>query len=177
MANPRTIAKLEARIHERVAYCLDFEISDPRAGMITVTGVKLSTDLSIADVRYTVLGGTADRNKAEHMLQSARGFIQRQLGRVLSMRRTPTLRFHYDESLEEAQRIDRLIAGALERDRQIHSSGTAPVGEDPDLDTPRDAEEPEDELEPEDEEFADEADASLSDESEEGGRAPSPKPS
>jgi ribosome-binding factor A len=136
MANPRTIAKLEARIHERVAYCLDFEVSDPRAGMITVTGVKLSTDLSIADVRYTVLGEAADRSKAEHMLASAAGFIQRQVGRVLSMRRTPTLRFHYDESLVEAQRLDRLIADALQRDREIHAQGKAPPPEDSALDVP-----------------------------------------
>ena len=95
--------------------------------MITVTGVKLSTDLSVADVRYTVLGGPAERAKAEHRLQSARGFNQRQLARVLSMRRTPTLRFHYDESVEEAARLDRLIAGALERDREIHEQGRASI--------------------------------------------------
>ncbi len=126
MANPRTIAKLESRIHERVAYALEFEVSDPRAGMITLTGVKLTSDLSLADIRYTVLGGTGERTKAEHMLASAAGFIQRQVGRVLSMRRTPTLRFHYDESLERSLRLDSLIAGALERDRKIHDAGHAP---------------------------------------------------
>lgn len=130
MASERTIAKLEARIHERVAYCLDFEIADPRAGMITVTGVKLSSDLSVANVRFTVLGDSAERNKAEHMLASAAGFIQRQLGRVLDMRRTPTLKFHYDESLDEARRVDRLIADALERDTRIKSDGRAPLDRD-----------------------------------------------
>jgi ribosome-binding factor A len=99
--------------------------------MLTVTGVELSSDLSVADVRYTVLGGAGERAKAEHMLQSARGFIQRQLSRVLSMRRTPTLRFHYDESVEKAERLDRLIAGALERDRKIQEQGRAPEPEAP----------------------------------------------
>lgn len=125
MASPRTIAKLEARIHERAAYCLQFELADPRAGMITLTGVKLSPDLSIARIRYTVLGGPAERSKALHMLDSAAGFIQRQVGRVLDMRRTPTLHFHYDESLDEAIRVDSLIAKALERDREIHDQGRA----------------------------------------------------
>ncbi len=125
MANPRTIAKLESRIHERVAHCLEFELADPRVGMITLTGVKLSPDLSLADIRYTVLGGASERSKAEHMLQSAAGFIQRQVGSVLSMRRTPTLRFHFDASLEESRRLDQLIAGALERDKEIHSKGQA----------------------------------------------------
>ena len=72
-----------------------------------------------------MLGGTSERSKAEHMLQSAAGFIQRQVGRVLTMRRTPTLRFHFDASLEEARRLDQLIAGALERDKEINSKGQA----------------------------------------------------
>jgi len=126
VANPRTIAKLEARIHERAAHCIEFELADPRAGMITLTGVKLSTDLSIAHIRYTVLGGASERAKAEHMLESAAGFIQRQVARVLDMRRTPALRFHYDESLEEAIRLDGLIHSALERDRKIQETGKAP---------------------------------------------------
>lgn len=126
MASPRTIAKLEARIHERVSHCIEFEIADPRGGMITLTSVKLSSDLSIAHIRYTVFGGAAERSKAEHMLESAAGFIQRQLGRVLTMRRTPALRFHYDESLEESRRLDDLIHSALERDLKIHESGHAP---------------------------------------------------
>jgi len=126
MASPRTIAKIEARIHERAAYCLQFELADPRSGMITLTGVKLSPDLSIARIRYTVLGGPAERSKAEHMLASAAGFIQRQVGRVLDMRRTPTLHFHYDEGLEEARRVEDLIAQALERDKRIHQEGFAP---------------------------------------------------
>ena len=53
MANPRTIAKLESRIHERVAHCLEFELADPRVGMITLTGVKLSPDLSLASAQST----------------------------------------------------------------------------------------------------------------------------
>lgn len=153
MANPRTIAKIEARIHERAAHCIQFEISDPRAGMITLTGVKLSPDLSIARIRYTVLGGASERSKAEHMLASAAGFIQRQVGRVLDMRRTPTLHFHYDEAAEEARRVDSLISQALQRDREIHASGhaeTEPTVE-ADLEVA-----PEDEFAPDDDETPDE---------------------
>ena len=148
MANPRTIAKLEARIHERIAHCIEFEIADPRSGMITLTGVKLSTDLSIANVRYTVLGGAAERSKAEHMLESAAGFIQRQVGRVLSMRRTPALRFHYDESLQEALRLDELIHSALARDQEIQKTGQAAATDGADLsdESAPDADEPDGEV-------------------------------
>ena len=45
MANPRTIARLEAQIRRRAAYCLQFEVADPRATFITITRVELSSDL------------------------------------------------------------------------------------------------------------------------------------
>ena len=77
MANPRTIARLEARIHERAAYCLQFEINDPRAGFITILRVELSSDVSVGKIFYSVLGDESDRSKAAHMLEGARGYIQR----------------------------------------------------------------------------------------------------
>lgn len=119
MANPRTIARLEARIHERAAHCLQFEIRDPRASFVTITRVEVSPDLSLAKIHYSVLGDEGDRSKVEHMLEHATGFIQRQVVSVLHMRRAPTLRFLYDESIETAAALDELIREARERDRRI----------------------------------------------------------
>ncbi|MBL8862858.1 MAG: 30S ribosome-binding factor RbfA [Planctomycetes bacterium] len=119
MANPRTIARIAARIQERAAYCLQFELRDPRASFVTITGVDLSSDLSLAKVRYSVLGDEGDRSRAAHMLEHATGFVQRQVARVLHMRRTPALRFVYDDSIEHAAELDRLIRAARERDRLI----------------------------------------------------------
>ncbi|MFN0243530.1 MAG: 30S ribosome-binding factor RbfA [Planctomycetota bacterium] len=122
MANPRTIARLAARIHERAAHCLQFEVADPRASFITITKVELSEDLSVGKIYYSVLGSAADKSKAEHMLKSAAGFIQRQVSGVLSMRRMPNLRWYYDESMERAADMDQLIRKARERDRAINPS-------------------------------------------------------
>jgi ribosome-binding factor A len=119
MANPRTIARLEARIHERVAHCLQFELSDPRAGFVTVTRVELSGDLSLAKVHWSVLGDAAERSKSEHMLEHATGFVQRQVAGALSMRRAPRLLFVYDASPEQADHLDELIRIARQRDREI----------------------------------------------------------
>lgn len=129
MANPRTIARLEARILERAAYCVEFELRDPRAGQITLTGVKLSSDLSTGKIFYSVLGTEADKTKAAHMLASAAGFIQRKVARVLEMRRVPHLTWVYDDSIEEAARVDSAIRAALERDRRIQAEGSAPEDE------------------------------------------------
>jgi ribosome-binding factor A len=126
MANPRTKARLEARIQERAAYCLQFEIRDPRASFVTITRVELAPDLTSGRIHYSVLGGQPERSKAEHMLRSAAGFIQRQVARVLEVRRMPHLRWIYDESIERAEHLDHAIQEALERDRKIHEQGGAP---------------------------------------------------
>jgi ribosome-binding factor A len=120
MANPRTIARLQARIQERAAYCLQFEISDPRASFITVTRVELSPDVTSGKIYYSVLGAEGEKSKAEHMLKSAAGFIQRQIARVLDVRRMPHLRWVYDGSLETASNMDRLIREARARDQAIN---------------------------------------------------------
>jgi len=119
VASPRTIARLEARILERAAYCLEFEVRDPRAGLITVTRVELAKDLSSGKIFYSVLGDEAERTKTAHMLESAAGFIQRQVASVLKVRRMPHLRWIYDESIAHAAHMDTVIREALERDRKI----------------------------------------------------------
>jgi ribosome-binding factor A len=129
MANPRTIARLEARILERAAYCLEFELADPRASFITIKRVELSKDLAHGKIFYSVLGDAGEKSKAAHMLDSAAGFIQRQVARVLEVRRMPHLRWIYDESLEQAAHLDQAIQDALERDREIKERGTAPEPE------------------------------------------------
>lgn len=120
MANPRTIARIEARILERAAHCLQFEVNDPRASFITLTQVKLSSDLSFAKIYYSVLGASADRSKVAHMLDHAGGFIQRQVARVLDLRRVPRLSFVYDDSAEAASDLQKLIKEARERDKLIN---------------------------------------------------------
>ncbi|MDE0896172.1 MAG: 30S ribosome-binding factor RbfA [Planctomycetota bacterium] len=120
MANPRTLARIASRIKERAAYAISFELSDPRATFITITEVKVSSDLSIATILYSVLGTDGDKSKVKHMLAGSAGFIQRKVSRVLSMRRVPHLRFIYDDSVEKSAEMDDLIRGAIEGDRGIN---------------------------------------------------------
>ena len=122
MANPRTIARLEAAIQRRVAYSLQHELADPRADFITVVRVELNSDLSIAKVYYTVLGDQSDRSKVAHMLDHAKGFIRNKLGRVLQTKSIPDLRFMTDETLSEADRMDDVISDALRKDRRIRGT-------------------------------------------------------
>ncbi len=123
MASPKTVARLEAQIQRRVAHCLQFEVADPRAGFVTVTRVELSKDLQNAKVFYSVLGEDEELRSTARMLDQACGFVQRQVAGILRTRTVPRLSWHFDESIREAARLDRLIREARERDRRIAEEG------------------------------------------------------
>jgi ribosome-binding factor A len=85
------------------------DLKDPRIGFVTVTDVDTSPDLRTARVYVSVLGGEDEREKALAGLHSAHGFLQGKIAAELRMKRTPTLTFHYDESVDRGARISRLL--------------------------------------------------------------------
>jgi len=85
------------------------DLKDPRIGFVTVTDVDTSPDLRTARVYVSVLGNESDREKALAGLRSAHGFLQGRIAAQLRMKRTPTLTFHYDESVDRGVRISRLL--------------------------------------------------------------------
>ncbi len=125
MANPRNIARLEARILERAAHAVEFELNDPRGGFVTVTRVELAKDLSSGKIFYSVLGAAGERSRVAHMLADASGYLQRLIARVLKVRRMPHLKWVYDDSIEYAAEMDEKIRAALERDAAIQAGGAA----------------------------------------------------
>ena len=120
MADPRTVARLEARIKERLAHAIEFEVADPRSTFLTIQKVELSRDLSSGKVLYSVLGDRGERSKAQHMLADASGFLQRKAGSILRTRHIPRLTWVYDDSIEKLAEMDELIRGAMEKDREIN---------------------------------------------------------
>ena len=85
------------------------ELKDPRIGLVTVTGVRVSPDLGEATVFVSVLGNEKKRAATLAGLDSARGVLQARINRELSLRRTPTLTFAYDDSVERGVRMTKLI--------------------------------------------------------------------
>src|SRR4029078_3969929 len=85
------------------------ELKDPRIGLVTVTGVVVSPDLGEARVFVSVLGRERTLVAALGGLESARGVLQGKINRELSLRRTPTLTFAYDESVERGVRMTKVI--------------------------------------------------------------------
>lgn len=85
------------------------ELKDPRIGLVTVTGVVVSPDLGEARIFVSVLGSEKKRRATLAGLDSARGVLQAKINRELSLRRTPTLTFAYDDSVERGVRMTKLI--------------------------------------------------------------------
>jgi ribosome-binding factor A len=84
-------------------------VRDPRvAGLITISGVDVSPDLGHAKVFVTVLECDAPAD-AVAGLNSAAGFLRRQLGQRLRLRGVPELVFHYDTTLDQAERIEAVL--------------------------------------------------------------------
>jgi ribosome-binding factor A len=110
-------------------------LKDPRIHeLTTITGVKVSGDLSVAKVFFTVLGEDADLDATAAGLEAAKSFIQRHLKQELRMRVIPVVRFEYDPSVAYGDRINRILSELPELQRQ-----------DADPSEPPDADEDEDE--------------------------------
>jgi len=85
------------------------ELSDPRIGFVTVTSVETSPDLRAAKVYVSVLGSEEERDATMTGLSSSHGVLQSKIAAETRMKRTPTLSFHYDETVEQGMRISRLL--------------------------------------------------------------------
>ena len=96
-------------ILEVIAELLRKDIRDPRVQTVTLTGVKVTKDLRNARVYFNLLGGQDSRTDALAGLKSATGFIRSKVGKQLNLRFVPALEFTYDDSEDEAQRIDELL--------------------------------------------------------------------
>lgn len=96
-------------IHREISEMLIRGIKDPRIGLVTITRVRISDDLKVAKVYFSVMGGEADRERSLQGLNSAKGFIKREVGKRVHLRYVPDIVFRFDPSLEYADHINRLI--------------------------------------------------------------------
>jgi ribosome-binding factor A len=101
---------------EVIAEVLREDIRDPRVTGVTITAARVTKDLRQARIYFTILGGAVDlggavENKDSVLagLKSALGFIRSRIGKQLKLRFVPAIEFFYDKSLDEAERIDKLL--------------------------------------------------------------------
>jgi ribosome-binding factor A len=125
------------RINESIKEILSSVITaeglkDPRVGFVTVTGVETSPDLRHAKVFVSVLGGQTERELTMKALEKSRGFLQAKINASLHMKRTPQLEFVYDDTLDNALRLERAMKREAEvlgeEPHEIPTPGVEPAG-------------------------------------------------
>ena len=106
-------------IKERIAEILIHDYNDPANGFITVTDVKMSPDLKIAKVYFSVFGNEGVQSKAMKMLESEKQHLRGLVASHVRLKFAPALQFYLDHTLEEADRINRLINKIHEDDKKM----------------------------------------------------------
>ena len=102
-------ARVGDQIQKEISYLLLERVKDPRVRDVTITGVSLSNDLKRAKVFFSVIGDMVHIKKAQAGLDSAKGFIKREIGLRMSLRYTPEIIFMYDASLESGSHMESIF--------------------------------------------------------------------
>jgi ribosome-binding factor A len=119
--------RIADQIQRDLAQVIQFEIKDPRMGMVTISHVKVAKDLGYCDTYITVLP-LGDQDEAESIavsldvLRKAAGFLRHELSHKIKLRVMPQLRFHFDESVERGRLLHSLIEKAARELRDKEAS-------------------------------------------------------
>lgn len=108
----RRLPRINEQMKREITQILRDEVRDPRIGFVTVTRAEAAPDLSFARVFVTVMGEDAAREESLAGLSAAAPFIRGELSKRLHIRRSPELRFEFDHSLKQLQRIEELLREA-----------------------------------------------------------------
>ncbi|MEZ5418404.1 MAG: 30S ribosome-binding factor RbfA [Vicinamibacterales bacterium] len=144
MALTHRVERVAEQVREEVSQILATEVADPGVGLVTVTRVKVTPDLSLARVYWTLLGDAAERKKTAKALQRASSFVRHLLAERLTLRRAPEVVFQFDEGLAAHARVEQILHELHEEEAQRARAGggdeapaDAPPTPTPDDDTPR----------------------------------------
>lgn len=109
-------ARVALEIRKTLMEILHRDTKDPRLANVNITECKISKDLSIATIYFTIIGVNEADEAAQDAIKSlekARGFFRSEIGKRMQLRITPELRFFYDSVAENASHIEDLIFKAL----------------------------------------------------------------
>ncbi|MEJ2589528.1 MAG: 30S ribosome-binding factor RbfA [Deltaproteobacteria bacterium] len=97
-------------ILREIATILLEKTKDPRVRGVTLTGIHLSNDLKSARVFFSALGGADDIRRAQSGVDSAKGFVKREIAARMELRYVPDISFVHDPTLQNADRLEALFA-------------------------------------------------------------------
>ncbi len=105
----RRLTRLGQQIQEEVSEIIHRRIKDPRIGFVTITGVRVTADLSFAYIYVSAMGSSEQVDQSFKCLTGAAGFIRSELGRRLRVKHVPELRFKYDDSPQRGAKIESML--------------------------------------------------------------------
>ena len=131
MSNQLRVEKLQELIKQEVGKMLLMDIKDSRIGFVTVTGVEMTGDLREAKIYVSIMGNDEQIKSSLEGLNSALGFIRREIGKRIKIRFTPEISFALDKSLDYSEHIQKLLlkVQAEERSNRFESDNEGSGGE------------------------------------------------
>src|SRR5690349_9051716 len=124
MALTHRVERIQQQVREEVSQMLQTEVRDPGVGLVTVTRAKVTADLSLARIYWTILGDLEERKKTQKALERASGFVRHLLAERMTLRRSPGVKFIFDQSVAAQDRIEQIIQEihAEDASRAVHDS-------------------------------------------------------
>ncbi len=115
--------RIEEQLKRLLSELVRREVKDPRVGLVTITAVEVSRDLTQAKVFFTPFAGIGDAAVALEALQHAAGYLRIQVRNQMRLRAAPELHFQLDDSIERGARLSALITDAVDKDRLRQGDG------------------------------------------------------
>jgi ribosome-binding factor A len=115
--------RVAAVVREIVSETLRERIKDPRIGFVSIVGVEVTKDLSLAKIHVSILGSDKEKESTMEGLKSAQGLIRSEVARGLGLRRAPELAFVLDEGIEHSVRVSEIL-------REVSGDKLAPEADD-----------------------------------------------
>jgi ribosome-binding factor A len=103
------IERINETIKEVLSEIVLNDIKDPRVGLVTIVSVKTAKDLATAQIHFSVLGDQEQRDISLKILRGASGFMRHAIANAIDVQHAPELRWHYDDSLDRAFRINEVL--------------------------------------------------------------------
>ena len=103
------IARVAEQLRQKLGQLITTRLKDPRIGFVTLTHVEVAPDLKQARVFFSLIGTEKERKSTSIALNWSRGFLQREIARLLTLRFTPKLEFIFDTAIQESIHLDEIL--------------------------------------------------------------------
>jgi ribosome-binding factor A len=132
------VERVAEQIREEVSQILATEVADPGVGLVTVTRVKVTPDLSLARIYWTIMGDAAQRKLTAKALSRAAAYVRHLLSTRMTLRRSPEVQFIFDQSVAAQDRVEQILQEIKQEDAARQASDAVAPAAEPSPDDRRD---------------------------------------